>query len=44
MSKTAKHFLPNGKVYTGAKHTASSQKLIHTAPMKAKNEDDKYVY
>jgi len=44
MSKTAKHYLPSGKEYsgpthkmgdelhTGAKHTAKSQKLSHKAP------------
>lgn len=44
MSKTAKHYLPNGKEYsgsmhkmgtqlhTGEKHTAKSQKLSHVAP------------
>lgn len=44
MSKSAKHFLPNGKEYTGpmhkmgtelhtgAKHSAKSQKLSHTPP------------
>jgi hypothetical protein len=48
MSKSQTHYLPNGKVYTGAthkagstlmtgaKHTASSQKLSHAKPMKAK--------
>jgi len=48
MSKTKTHYLPNGKVYTGAthkagstlmtgaKHTASSQKLSHAEPKKAK--------
>jgi hypothetical protein len=48
MSKTAKHFLPDGKEYsgavhkmdgklmTGAKHTASSKLLSHTAPKKKK--------
>ena len=48
MSKTAKHFLPDGKEYsgavhktggklmTGAKHTASSKPLSHTAPKKKK--------
>jgi hypothetical protein len=46
MSKTAKHYLSNGKVYTGAthkmggkihsgaKHTASSKVLTHTKPKK----------
>lgn len=46
MSKNATHYLPNGKVYTGArhksgntlmtgaKHTASSKVLTHTAPKK----------
>lgn len=46
MSKTAKHYLPNGKVYagathkmggkihSGAKHTASSKVLTHTKPKK----------
>jgi len=44
MSKTAKHYLPNGKVYTGpmhkagtvlmtgASHTAQSKTLSHTPP------------
>lgn len=44
MSKSATHYLPNGKVYTGpthkmgkelhtgATHTAKSQKLSHTPP------------
>ena len=44
MSATKTHYLPNGKVYTGAthkaggvlmtgaKHTATSQVLTHTAP------------
>lgn len=44
MSASQKHYLPNGKEYkgathksgsilmTGAKHTASSQKLTHTKP------------
>jgi hypothetical protein len=44
MSKTAKHYLPNGKPYTGpmhkagsvlmtgASHTAQSKPLLHTAP------------
>lgn len=48
MSKMQTHYLPNGKVYTGAthkagsvlmtgaKHTATSQKLTHTQPKKAK--------
>lgn len=48
MSKSAKHYLPSGKEYkgpthkmgkelhSGAKHTASSQKLSHTAPNKKK--------
>jgi hypothetical protein len=48
MSKMQTHYLPNGKVYTGAthksgnvlmtgaKHTAASQVLTHTAPKKAK--------
>lgn len=48
MSKMQTHYLPNGKVYTGAthksggvlmtgaKHTATSQVLSHTAPKKAK--------
>jgi hypothetical protein len=48
MSKMQTHYLPNGKVYTGAthksgnvlmtgaKHTDASQKLSHTAPKKAK--------
>ena len=47
MSKTATHYLPSGKVYTGpmhkeggvlmngAKHTAKSQVLTHTPPKKA---------
>ena len=48
MSKSSTHYLPNGKAYTGAvhkigktvmtgaKHTASSKKLSHTPPKKAK--------
>jgi hypothetical protein len=44
MSKTSKHYLANGKLYTGpvhktgkevmtgATHTASSKKLTHTPP------------
>ena len=48
MSKDAKHYLPDGKVYkgeihkvgtklmTGAKHTEKSQKLTHTPPKKVK--------
>lgn len=48
MSKTATHYLPDGKVYkgpvhkegrvlmTGAKHTASSKNLTHTPPKKKK--------
>lgn len=48
MSKSATHYLPNGKVYTGKthktgsvlmtgeKHTAKSQKLSHTPPKKVK--------
>lgn len=48
MSKTAKHYLPNGKEYkgpthkmgsqlhTGAKHSEKSQKLSHSAPKKKK--------
>ncbi len=44
MSKSAKHYLPNGKLYkgavhkmggklhSGAKHTASSKVLTHTKP------------
>jgi hypothetical protein len=44
MSATKKHYLPSGKEYkgathktgsmlmTGAKHTATSQKLSHTKP------------
>lgn len=48
MSKTAKHYLPNGKEYkgpthkmggqlhTGAKHFEKSQKLSHSAPKKKK--------
>jgi len=48
MSKTATHYLPNGKVYkgkthksgsvlmTGEKHTAKSQVLSHKPPKKAK--------
>jgi len=48
MSKTSKHFLPNGKEYsgpihktngkamTGAKHTPSSKSLTHTPPKKTK--------
>ena len=48
MSATKAHYLPNGKAYTGlthksggvlmtgAKHTASSQILKHSAPRKTK--------
>jgi hypothetical protein len=48
MSKTATHYLPNGKIYkglihkegsmlmTGAKHTATSKNLTHTPPKKVK--------
>ena len=48
MSKSAKHYLPNGKEYkgpvhkmgnqlhTGAKHSEKSQKLTHTPPKKKK--------
>ena len=48
MSKTATHYLPNGKAYkglvhkeggvlmTGAKHTAQSKTLAHKPPKKAK--------
>lgn len=48
MSKTATHYLPDGKVYkglvhkegrvlmTGAKHTANSKNLTHTPPKKTK--------
>jgi len=48
MSKEAKHYLPDGKLYkgeihkvgsklmTGAKHTAKSQKLTHAPPKKVK--------
>ena len=48
MSKTATHYLPDGKVYkgpvhkeggvlmTGAKHTATSKNLKHTPPKKVK--------
>jgi hypothetical protein len=48
MSKTSKHYLKSGKLYTGvvhrmngqvhtgAKHTASSKVLTHTKPKKAK--------
>ena len=48
MSKTATHYLPDGKVYkgkvhkaggvlmTGAKHTPESKKLTHTPPKKGK--------
>lgn len=48
MSKTAAHYLPDGKVYkgpvhkeggmlmTGAKHTAQSKTLSHTPLKKAK--------
>ena len=44
MAKTSKHYLPSGKLYTGpthkagsvlmtgAKHTAQSKRLSHTAP------------
>lgn len=46
MAKGVKHYLPNGKEYTGpthkmgkslhtgAKHSAKSQKLSHTKPKK----------
>ncbi len=48
MSKSATHYLPDGKLYkgdthksgstlmTGAKHSASSKVLTHTPPKKAK--------
>jgi hypothetical protein len=48
MSKSATHYLPDGKIYkgamhkvgstlmTGAKHTAQSKKLSHTPPKKPK--------
>lgn len=48
MSKTSTHYLPSGKVYTGAihktngkpmtgaTHTASSKPLTHTKPKKTK--------
>jgi hypothetical protein len=48
MSKEAKHYLLNGKVYkgpihkeggvlmTGAKHTSKSRNLTHTPPKKVK--------
>lgn len=48
MSKTSKHYLPNGKEYkgaihkmngqlhTGIKHTASSKVVTHTKPKKKK--------
>jgi len=48
MSKTATHYLPDGKTYkgklhktgsalmTGAKHTAASKVLSHTPPKKLK--------
>lgn len=48
MTKTATHYLPDGKVYkgarhksggvlmTGEKHTAKSKVLTHTPPKKAK--------
>jgi hypothetical protein len=48
MSKSATHYLPNGKVYkgkmhkagsvlmTGEKHTATSKVLTHTPPKKVK--------
>ena len=48
MSKTATHYLPDGKVYkgklhkigsvlmTGVKHTATSKVLSHTPPKKPK--------
>lgn len=48
MSKGVKHYLPNGKEYTGpthkmgsqlhtgAKHSEKSQKLSHTPPKKKK--------
>lgn len=49
MSKSAKHYLPSGKLYsgathkmggelhTGATHTAKSQKLSHTPAKKPTN-------
>jgi hypothetical protein len=49
MSKSAKHYLPSGKLYTGATHkmggelhtgathTAKSQKLSHTPTKKPTN-------
>lgn len=48
MAKNSKHYLPNGKLYTGATHkmdgkihsgathTASSKVLTHTLPKKKK--------
>lgn len=48
MSKTLKHYLPDGKPYkgpthkagavlmTGEKHTAESKVLVHTPPKKVK--------
>jgi hypothetical protein len=48
MSKEAKHYLPDGKLYkgkvhkegkvlmTGEKHTAKSRNLTHTPPKKVK--------
>lgn len=48
MSKTATHYLPDGKIYTGprhkeggvlmtgAKHTPASKVLTHTPPKKVK--------
>lgn len=48
MSKTATHYLPDGKIYkgklhksgdtlmTGAKHTPTSKVLTHTPPKKPK--------
>mgnify|MGYP003659439567 FL=1 len=48
MSKSATHYLPNGKIYkgpihkvggelmTGAKHTPTSRNLTHTPPKKVK--------
>ncbi len=48
MSKTSKHYLPNGKeytgpihkmgsqVHTGAKHSTTSKVLTHTPPKTAK--------
>lgn len=52
MSKSATHYLPDGKVYkgkihksggvlmTGAKHTPESQKLSHTPPAKEKTKEE----